>query len=163
MLKILHVEDSALLSEYIKQYCFNHLKVENVATLAAAKDKLNRNSFDVLLIDLKSSNSSGLDIVRSLSKYNLPIIVLTVNHENYDIEELVAAGADDYIHGAELKNVDLVERIKFIYSRNFVTNNRAMEIAMARLSKNGVTNKYSNLSFSGISAMKPYLSCSVFA
>ena len=163
MLKILHVEDSALLAEYVKRRCLGRLEVDRVGDLAAAKEKLKNGVFDILLVDLKLPDSNGLQTVKSLSTYNLPIIILTANQDDFDVEELVEAGADDYIIKADLKNIDLVGRIKFIFSRNSVINTKAMGIAAARFNESNNFHKRSSLSFSGINAMKPYLSCSLFA
>lgn len=61
---------------------------------------LNRDTFDLLVVDWNMPDMSGIDMVR-WGRENIvsfpPVIMLTARHENEDVAAALNAGADDYI------------------------------------------------------------------
>ena len=60
-----------------------------------------RQSFDVVLLDVMMPDLSGLDVLKVIrEKYStiaLPVIMVTAKSEGIDVAEALAAGANDYV------------------------------------------------------------------
>ncbi|MDG0865800.1 response regulator [Candidatus Lucifugimonas marina] len=85
---ILVVEDNAgdarLIQEYLRESQTLNAELENVITIAEAVEALGRTKFDVVLLDLSLSDSSGLGSVRVLTRVSksVPIVVLSGNEDH---------------------------------------------------------------------------------
>ena len=91
--------DARLIQEYLRDSPTIDAELSTVATLEEAIDSLERTSFDVVLLDLSLSDSSGLGSVRILSRTaeRTPILVLSGNDDYELILQTVQAGAQDYL------------------------------------------------------------------
>jgi len=79
----------------------NH-QVDHVTTLSQAFQKIFQHRYDVILLDLSLSDSSGLDgLERLVELLNIPIVVLTGNNDPQLAEQVLARGAQDYIPKSE--------------------------------------------------------------
>lgn len=99
MQKILLIEDDITLGNGIRlalQYA--SLQITLCHTLAEARNVLERNSFDLLILDINLPDGSGLDLLNEVRKIRaVPIILLTANDMEMDIVTGLESGADDYI------------------------------------------------------------------
>jgi len=99
-LKVLLVEDSVSLAtlyrEYLRQDKFDITHVENGE---AASNQLEQNSFDVVLLDLKLPDVSGLDILRRMLEKSIPTttIVLTAHGSIDAAVDAMRYGAFDFL------------------------------------------------------------------
>ena len=91
--------DARLIQEYLRESPTIDADLTIVATLENAIDSLHRSTFDVVLLDLSLSDSSGLGSVRILSRTaeQTPIVVLSGNDDYELILQTVQAGAQDYL------------------------------------------------------------------
>lgn len=99
MKRILLVEDDAALNRGI---CLalqsEELHLKSCADLAAARDSLAQDSFDLLILDINLPDGSGLDLLRTFRKnHATPVILLTANDMETDVVTGLEMGADDYI------------------------------------------------------------------
>jgi two-component system cell cycle sensor histidine kinase/response regulator CckA len=122
-IRVLLVEDNLidarLFTELLRIAGASHLRVVHADRLAAAIDRLSRDSFDVMLLDLSLPDSEGLDtLVRAHAQApKIPIVVLT----GYDDEALavraVRAGAQDYLVKGHVNGELLVRSIRYASER----------------------------------------------
>lgn len=99
MKRILLLEDDAALGRGIG-LALNSGAVGVTAcdTLARGRALLERESFDLLILDVNLPDGSGLDLLREVRGSGaVPIILLTANDLETDIVTGLESGADDYI------------------------------------------------------------------
>jgi signal transduction histidine kinase/CheY-like chemotaxis protein len=91
--------DARLIQEYLLESPILDADMTIVPTLEKAVDILGRTAFDVVLLDLSLSDSSGLGSVRILSRTaaQTPILVLSGNDDYELILQTVQAGEQDYL------------------------------------------------------------------
>jgi len=113
MLDILLVEDEKLFAKSVlrRLQAAGH-DGQIVASIFDAEQQLNQKSFDLLLLDVRLPDGSGLDLLRQLRQpqsalQSLPVIVMTAYGELKDAVAAMKLGADDYLK----KPVDLDELI----------------------------------------------------
>lgn len=99
MQKILLIEDDITLGNGIRLALQNaSLQITLCHTLAEGRSVLDRDSFDLLILDINLPDGSGLDLLNEVRKTNtVPIILLTANDMEMDIVTGLESGADDYI------------------------------------------------------------------
>ena len=99
MQKILLIEDDITLGNGIRLALQNaSLQITLCHTLAEARNVLEGNSFDLLILDINLPDGSGLDLLNEVRKTSaIPIILLTANDMEMDIVTGLESGADDYI------------------------------------------------------------------
>jgi two-component system, cell cycle sensor histidine kinase and response regulator CckA len=122
-IRVLLVEDNPgdarLFTELLRKAGASHLKVAHVDRLAAALDRLNRDSFDVMLLDLSLPDVSGLDtLVRAHAQApKIPIVVLTGHDDEALAVRAVRAGAQDYLVKGHVDGELLVRSIRYASER----------------------------------------------
>lgn len=96
---ILIIEDDPPLAEGLtRALTYENHTADFCQSIAAAREKLKRNSYSLLLLDINLPDGSGLDFLVELKQvYRVPIILLTANDMETDIVTGLEAGADDYI------------------------------------------------------------------
>ncbi len=99
MNRILLVEDDAALGRGI---CLALQDAQTAVTccrtLAAARQELEREGFELLILDINLPDGSGIALLHELRlKSSLPVILLTANDLETDIVSGLESGADDYI------------------------------------------------------------------
>lgn len=66
--------------------------------IMSAKNRLEKDIFDLLILDINLPDGNGLDLLRQIKeKYKLLIILLTANDMETDIVTGLEMGADDYV------------------------------------------------------------------
>ncbi len=100
-IKVLVVEDIALnqllMKTLLDDYGFER---DIVANGKLAIDKLQENSYDVILMDLQMPEMNGFEAttyIRDVLKLSIPIIALTADVTTADLEKCKAVGMNDYI------------------------------------------------------------------
>ena len=99
MKKILVMEDDEILNAGL---CYNIQKKEmlpiSVYSIEAAKEKLKKETFDLILLDVNLPDGNGFDFAKeAMPKYNTPFIFLTAHNLEEEIIKGLQLGADDYI------------------------------------------------------------------
>ena len=99
MQKILLIEDDITLGNGIRLALQNPaLQITLCHTLAEGRHVLDRDSYDLLILDINLPDGSGLDLLNEVRKISaVPIILLTANDMEMDIVTGLESGADDYI------------------------------------------------------------------
>ena len=99
MQNILLVEDDVTLANGIRLALQNaSLQITLCHTLAEGRHVLDRDSCDLLILDVNLPDGSGLDLLNEVRQTNaVPIILLTANDMEMDIVTGLESGADDYI------------------------------------------------------------------
>lgn len=99
MAKILIVEDEALIAEAVSAYLMkegHQASIEMTGT--GARDLLDRDVFDLMILDLMLPGMSGEDLCRYIrSKSNMPILMLTAKSDEISLISGFRIGADDYM------------------------------------------------------------------
>ncbi|MEK6693216.1 MAG: response regulator [Nitrospirota bacterium] len=102
MKNILIVEDSPTMRLFIKMFLRG---VKNVSVTEAvdgidAIEKLNKNSFDLIITDINMPRLNGLELIEKIRGEmvsKIPIIILTTKGEESEIEKGLMAGANSYL------------------------------------------------------------------
>ncbi|MGC6769214.1 response regulator transcription factor [Enterococcus sp. LJL51] len=96
---ILIIEDDRKLNDGIRL----SLKKDSISfiqcqTIKSAREVLNKNSIQLILLDVHLPDGNGLDFLKELrQKYDMPIIIITSNNSELDIVVGLELGANDYI------------------------------------------------------------------
>ncbi len=86
-----------------------------------ALSALERDTFDVLLLDVQMPGTDGFEVMRRIrereagNSHHLPIIAVTAHAMKGDRERCLAAGADDYV-SKPLRRQDLAQAIARVFS-----------------------------------------------
>ncbi|EOO44587.1 hypothetical protein ICK_06040 [Bacillus cereus BAG1X2-2] len=96
---ILVVEDDQEIQELIKQFLMTqHYKVIVASDGLEGMKQFNKQSFDLILLDVMMPNLSGFEVAKMIrSQSNIPIIMLTALEEEQDQMKGFDLGIDDYI------------------------------------------------------------------
>lgn len=107
-MRVLLVEDDELLGDAVKTYVQRQgHAVDWAVSLEAAEASLEVTGYDLVLLDLRLPDGSGLDILKALRgrRDETPVIIMTAHDQVSDRIAGLNAGADDYL----VKPVDLGE------------------------------------------------------
>ncbi len=117
--KLLVVDDDPKLRELLRRYLSENQFEVSVAQDAAAMNRLmQRESFDLIVLDLMLPGEDGLSIVRRLrgAGDRTPIVVLTAKGDDVDRIVGLELGADDYL-GKPFNPRELLARIHAVLRR----------------------------------------------
>lgn len=117
--KLLVVDDDPKLRELLRRYLSENQFEVSVAQDAPAMNRLlQRERFDLIVLDLMLPGEDGLSIVRRLRAANdrTPIIVLTARGDDVDRIVGLELGADDYL-GKPFNPRELLARIHAVLRR----------------------------------------------
>ncbi len=108
---------TAMVGDYLRQAGY---EVEAAGTLAAGRDKLEREAYDALVLDLMLPDGDGLDLTRELRAAprtrHLPLLMLTARGEPMDRIVGLELGADDYLP-KPFEPRELLARVKALLRR----------------------------------------------
>ncbi len=99
MIEVIMIEDdeelAEILSEFLQQ---NNVNVTNFIDPIIALKELEKNHFDLMLLDLTLPNMDGIDVCKEVAKRkNLPIIISSARSDTQDKIDALEYGADDYL------------------------------------------------------------------
>ena len=114
MKKILIIEDEEAIAMIEQDYLeLSNFETEVVGDGASALQKLNDNSYDLILLDLMlPGGMSGYDVCKKIrGQVDIPIIMVTAKTESLDKVLGLELGADDYLT-KPFDPAELVARVK---------------------------------------------------
>jgi DNA-binding NarL/FixJ family response regulator len=94
-------------------------------------DKVWKDDFDVIVLDIAMPGRSGLDILKELKSYKpkLPVLVLSMYPEDQYALRVLRAGADGYLTKESAPN-DLITAIRKVYSgKKYISHFLAEKLA----------------------------------
>ena len=117
-MRILVVDDEAMIREVIKEYCTaNHFTTDEAASGKDALKKLQTNTYDFMVIDIMMPEMDGYTLLEELPKEKrVPTLVLSARGEEFDKLRGFELGIDDYLT-KPFSPKELIARIKAIYNR----------------------------------------------
>ena len=118
-MRLLIVEDEPKLGRFLTgNLTRERFAVDLATTLEMAKDLSDTNLYDLIILDLRLPDGSGLDFLkaRSSHKERPPVIILTAADSTKDRVEGLNAGADDYL-GKPFAHEELIARISALLRR----------------------------------------------
>ena len=118
-MKILVVDDEAMIREVIKEYCAaNHFTTDEAASGKEALKKLQANAYDFMVLDIMMPEMDGYTLLEELPKEKrIPTLVLSARSEEFDKLRGFELGIDDYLT-KPFSPKELIARIKAIYNRS---------------------------------------------
>ncbi len=129
-MKILLLEDDALLSKILTK----HLSLEYTVTLVydgdTALETVETQKFDLLILDSNVPGITGLELIKELREYNdtTPIIMITAYQDTVHLKKAFTHGCNDYIRKPfELDELDM--RIENITRTFNIEQNLPIKIA----------------------------------
>ena len=99
MPSILVVEDELLTRRTLQELLQTEgFAVTTTGTIAEAMGEVNRNGYDLILLDLVLPDGDGLDACRRIrERHRMPIVILSTRRQLEDRVAGLETGADDYI------------------------------------------------------------------
>ncbi|MDP4266714.1 MAG: PAS domain S-box protein [Bacteroidota bacterium] len=122
-MKILLVEDNpgdvCLIKDYLRESQIKIQSIKHVICLMDAIEILQREIFDLILLDIGLPDSNGIETFQKIFQinYNIPIIVLTGLHDEETSVKAVGMGAQDYLIKGDINSYILQKSIKYAIER----------------------------------------------
>ncbi len=117
-LSILHIDDEPIILDMVREILKDTVRVDRAESLAAAREMIIINGYDLLLVDLKLGDSDGVETIEALRPYGIPMVVLSALDAPEVLAAAAAAGADDYILKTSLGSMKLLNRLQFAHARH---------------------------------------------
>lgn len=102
--KIIIAEDSSVIQNLTRKILsIQNYEIVSVKNGKEVLDKLNRDAFDLVLLDINMPVMDGVECARQIrasskSEINqIPIIAITGNAKNYSIDDFKQMGINDYL------------------------------------------------------------------
>ena len=119
--RLLLIDDDARLAAMVGDYLRGHgFEVDCAPSLAAGRERLARDGYDALLLDLMLPDGDGLELTRELRAdarlRRLPLLMLTARGEPMDRILGLELGADDYLP-KPFEPRELLARVKALLRR----------------------------------------------
>lgn len=118
--RVLVVEDEeSLLKLEIILLTVKGYEVSGVSTGSEALEKLSKESFDLVLLDIMLPDIDGYEVCRRIKEHprhsGLPVVMLTAKKSTEDKERATTCGADDYLT-KPFKSAMIIEVIERLLS-----------------------------------------------
>ena len=129
MYKVLIADDNKQIVSILSEYCKkNNFTVSTVFDGGEALKKIEKNKFDIVLLDVMMPKKDGFDVCRETRKFsNVPIIMITARGEDYEKIMGLEIGADDYIV-KPFSPGEIIARINAILRRIMPKNDESEKI-----------------------------------
>ena len=144
-MKVLYVEDHEALVEIFK-HTYPSLNVTWADTLEKAKETLETEGFDVILLDLNLSDSKGMNTLKAMVNRGMPVVVMTAHPSKDFVKSAMEMGVADYIQKKSFLDINVEEKIRLAIEKHRQTKQR-----------------YSSFSFGDIEPMKRFITCPPFS
>jgi len=102
--KVLVAEDSSVIINLTKNVlAFENFSITSVKNGQQVLDKLAKEDFDLILMDINMPVMDGISCTKAIrklsdpAKADIPIIAITGNYENFTMDDFKKAGLDDYV------------------------------------------------------------------
>jgi PAS domain S-box-containing protein len=122
-INILLVEDNPgdvrLLDVYLKDFFRSDFSISSAASLSTALSFLQKNIFNIIILDLNLPDSFGLDTFKTVYQNSpeIPIIVLTGQEDESTGISAMQLGAQDFLIKGEVKGKELARSISYSIER----------------------------------------------
>ena len=138
--KILLAEDEKSLRDIASRFlASNGFDVEAVSDGNEAVLAVNRNIYDVIILDIMMPEKNGIEVCKFIrTKYDVPVIFLTALNEEQDIVKGYEVGADEYVvkpvsMPVMLAKVNaMIKRYKGLLVKNGVIRTGGLQVELAR-------------------------------
>ena len=136
MIKLIIADDHPIVREGLKQIIADslHFTVSDEAGNGPELlDKVRKEDFDVIILDLKMPGMDGLDVLKQLKieKPRIPVIILTVHPEAQYALRILRAGASGYLT-KESVSAELITAIRKVHrGGKYISPSLAEKIAFA--------------------------------
>ncbi|MFC2738295.1 MAG: response regulator transcription factor, partial [Leptotrichia wadei] len=129
MYKVLIADDNKQIVSILSEYCKkNNFTVSAVLDGETALKEIEKNKFDIVLLDVMMPKKDGFDVCRETRKFsNVPIIMITARGEDYEKIMGLEIGADDYIV-KPFSPGEIIARINAILRRIMPKNDESEKI-----------------------------------
>ena len=134
MIKILIADDHAIVREGLKQIIretSDMVVAGEASTAQEVLEKVWKNDYDVVLLDISMPGRSGLDILKQLKSQRpeLPILILTIHPEEQYAVRVLRAGASGYLTKESAPD-ELIKAIRKVsMGRKYVSSTLAEKLA----------------------------------
>jgi len=120
---ILVVDDNDLVCYTLKEYFEEEgFRVSTANNAAEARQSLDREKLDIILLDIRMPGEDGLSLTRDIRSHsNIPIILLTGKGEDIDKVVGLELGADDYVT-KPFNDRELLARVRNILKRSHTSD-----------------------------------------
>ena len=116
--KVLIAEDSSVIQNLTKKILMiQNYKIESSKICQLVLEMLNKDSFDIILMDINMPVMDGMECARKIraledeQKSQIPIVAITGNARNFSIDDFKKAGINEYLQ-KPLNFDELVETVK---------------------------------------------------
>ncbi|MEG5059748.1 PAS domain S-box protein [Microcoleus sp. A2-C5] len=123
-LKVLLVEDNPQEAELIEDLLSGiggrqRILLTKVERLSEAQQRLNQETFDIILLDLSLPDSLGIETVARVQEYgvNVPIVVLTAQNDEELALRLISVGVQDYLVKRKIDGELLIRSLRYAIER----------------------------------------------
>ena len=106
--KILHVEDNPDTRQIIATLLQEHAQLSSAETLKAAHEKLSKETFDLVILDLLLPDGNGTELLPLLAKQQLPVIVFS----SMELDREYARYVTQALVKSEISNEKFIDMIK---------------------------------------------------
>ena len=129
MYKVLIADDNKQIVSILSEYCKkNNFTVSAVFDGETALKEIEKNKFDIVLLDVMMPKKDGFDVCRETRKFSsVPIIMITARGEDYEKIMGLEIGADDYIV-KPFSPGEIIARINAILRRIMPKNDESEKI-----------------------------------
>lgn len=121
-INVLLIENGIEIFSTFKKLLANGYSIEKAETLSESQSILENETFDIIILDLKLSDSQGVSALKSLMRVsaNCPVIVLIEEDEEKLGLDSIRNGAEDFLFkNKEKLNADILQRvIRYSIERN---------------------------------------------
>lgn len=119
VIRILIADDHAVVREGIKQILSG---TSDMVVVAEARnghevmEKLDKESFDIIILDITMPGKSGLDVLKDIKNHmpELPVLILSMYPAEQYAERVIKAGASGYL-SKDSSPDELIRAIRQIY------------------------------------------------
>ncbi|MEG4110758.1 MULTISPECIES: PAS domain S-box protein [unclassified Microcoleus] len=122
--KVLLVEDNPHEAELIEDLLSEiggaqRIVLTKVERLSEAQQRLNQETFDIILLDLSLPDSVGIETVARVQEYgvNVPIVVLTAQNDEELALRLISVGVQDYLVKRKIDSELLIRSLRYAIER----------------------------------------------
>lgn len=136
MLRILLIDDDTAFSKLVMNYLIrNNYHVESASSFKQAKEYINKNTYEIILCDLRLPDSDGIEILTEIkTKFpEINFVMMTSYAEVSTAVKSIKLGATDYIAKPfateELKNI--IEGIENKHNKNKTINETSTKIGIS--------------------------------
>lgn len=121
-MKILLIEDEDYIRDlYIRQLNLGGFLTDGFAKAEEGLQALQKNSYDLVLLDIMLPDKSGLEVLKEIKENNntknIPVVMLTNLGQEIIIEKAFKLGAEGYLIKASLTPDQMVQEVRNILDK----------------------------------------------